>query len=481
MYISKILFTILFILKLISINSLNYISFKLTSYSNDYISSLPLNSFSLTDFLNYTISNKIYTSLKIGTPPQEIKTWIDPDEYSYYLFKDICVLSSKFDENQSTTFKPITVNSRNTFYYQEYTSAFYANETIILNTDINNKNKEISISNFPFMFMTNPLNDSFYSERHNLEEVITNNSCATIGFRPTTNYHDAISKNFLITLKQYNIIDSYVMFFIYDKRGNEDFLIFGRYPEEIFPEKYTTENTKKTYINLYNRFKSHFGLKFDEIISGNNESFYERNVALHYNLGGILGTVEYENYIKENYFQFYFDNKICKIRYLYHYNAYVCNKNNFTKNDLKKFPSLKMKSSGLNETFYLDYDDLFLLKDDFYYFLIVFHETYNDMWEFGKPFLKKYFFAFNFDSKLILYYNEINKDINDFQISNTKYYFIIIILGIIFSIVFFLLGKKIYNRRKKRLNAEELEQNFSYQTYEPPLNDTNKNNVKGNI
>ena len=477
--ISKILFTTLFILKLISIYTLNYISLKLTSYSNDYISSLPQESFSVSDFLNYIISNKIYTSIKIGTPPQEIKTWIDPDEYSYFLFKDICVLSSKFDEKKSSTFKPITVNSRETFFYQEYRNAFYANETIILNTDINNKNKEISVNNFPFMFMTNPLNDSFFGERHNLKEEITNNSCATIGFRSTKNYRDNISKNFLTTLKQYNIIDSYVIFLIYDKERNEDFLILGGYPEEILPNNYSSKNTEKTYITLYNRFKPQFGLKFDEVISGNNESFYERNVAFHYNLGGILGIMEYEEYIKKNYFNFYLDNKICKFRILYKYTTYVCNKNNFTENDLKKFPPLKLKKSEINETFILDYTDLFLLKDDFYYFLIVFHETYKDMWDFGKPFLKKYFFAFNFDSKLIIYYKETNKTVDN---PKTVYYFIIIVLCIILFIVCFLFGRRIYNNRRSGLiRARELEENYGYQGYVPPLNNGNNNNAFGNI
>lgn len=122
------------------------------------------------------------------------------------------------------------------------------------------------------------------------------------------------------------------------------------------------------------------------------------------------------------------------------------------------------------EEFILNYDDLFFTKGNNIYFLIIFHNLYNEIWELGKPFLKKYSFAYNFDSKIIHYYSKkniynenINKNDNNKFENNFSSFPYIIIISFFIGIFFFFAGKIYYNKRKNNLlKAKELEENFSY-------------------
>ena len=99
----------------------------------------------------------------------------------------------------------------------------------------------------------------------------------------------------------------------------------------------------------------------------------------------------------------------------------------------------------------------------------------------GKLFLKKYFFTFNQDMKMIGYYKEeeLNDEKNDnnsifTSVNNTYLIIIMIILIIIFGVVGFFLGKIVYDKvRKKRIN--EVDDNYDYFPQEN-INDNNDNN-----
>ena len=90
------------------------------------------------------------------------------------------------------------------------------------------------------------------------------------------------------------------------------------------------------------------------------------------------------------------------------------------------------------------------------------------MWELGKPFLKKFSFAYNFDSKIILhYYISNNTILKKKELKETKTFFIyIIIVSIFIGVLCFVLGKRYYN--KKKMRAKELENTFN--------NNKNENN-----
>ena len=224
----------------------NYISMKINNLVNEQVNKIDDNLFSVEEFINHKIKNTLYSKISIGEPSQEIIILIDSEEYSYYLFKDICLLDSFFDENKSSTFQ--YNNNGKTFFYNGYGKTIYINETIILKSDIN-ENKEIKLNNFPIMFMKDPKNDDFFNQRKSIKDI-TGKTCMTIGFRHIANFQDKISKNFLTTLKEFDVIDDYILFIEYDKEGNEEYLILGGYPEEIFKEKKKYE-LKKSKSNSY--------------------------------------------------------------------------------------------------------------------------------------------------------------------------------------------------------------------------------------
>ena len=447
----------------------NYISMKIKNLVNEQVNNIDDNLFSVEEFINQKIKNALYSKINIGEPSQEIIILIDSEEYSYYLFKDICLLDSFFDENKSTTFQ--YNNNGKTFFYNGYGKTIYINETIILKNDIN-ENKEIKLNNFPIMFMKDPKNDDFFNQRKSIKDI-TGKTCMTIGFRHIANFQDKISKNFLTTLKEFDVIDDYILFIEYDKEGNEEYLILGGYPEEIFKEKkkYELKNQKATHIKFYNRFKPQWGFKCDKVYSG-KEKIEKEEVAFHHNLGVIYGPYDYRDNIEKVFFNYYFNLNICKKKNDGKFIVYYCDKEKFTIEEMKKFPELKFVKSDLEETFNLTYSDLFYTKGNNVYFLIVFNYLYNEIWELGKPFLNKFSFVYNFDSKMIWYYKNIDENnenrnkIKNFN-KEKKSIFLIIFLSVFLGSICFIFFKILYNKRKKNLiKAKELEQNFSYQSYE---------------
>lgn len=440
---------------------------KLNNYNNELIKKIPDNSFNYEYFINISITNYIYTTIKIGNPSQNVKAWIDSDEYSYFLYKDTCILDSYFNENNSLTFSP---DETKTYYYKGYGEAIYVNETFTLKKSIND-NKELIITKFPILFMKDPKNDKRFNDMHSIDEI-TNKTCATIGFKYMYNYNDDHSKDFIIRLKEKEIIDDYIIFIDYDKKGDEQYLIIGGYPEEVFKNKYNIKDQQTAYISFYYKYINQWGLNFDKIYSRENDKIYQVDAAFHYNLGVIYGVKEYKSYIDNNFFNYYINLNVCeKINYK-DYELFTCDKNKFTVDEMKKFPQLNFLKTRLEEKFVLTYKDLFFIKGNKVYFLIVFHRILDEVWEFGKPFLKKYSFAFNFESKLMWYYKKEDKNSENnnksFSINKSLVFIcVIIILSIVLGILSFLLGRMIYNRKKKKLaKAEELDQDLNYENYE---------------
>ena len=148
-----------------------------------------------------------------------------------------------------------------------------------------------------------------------------------------------------------------------------------------------------------------------------------------------------------------------------------CNKSkNFNINELKKFPTLYFEHKELNYTFELSYKDLFIEKDDKYFFLVGAENNNNQNWFLTCIFLKKYQFAFNPDSKKISFYDkkinieEENKSQKIINNNNQKFLVIalIIISWILFIIIGIILGKFLYKKYDKKKRANELEDNYEY-------------------
>ena len=106
------------------------------------------------------------------------------------------------------------------------------------------------------------------------------------------------------------------------------------------------------------------------------------------------------------------------------------------------------------------------------YFLIYFLKSNNNLWKFGKLFLKKFQFSFNQDSSTIHFYSDYDKILskrkNEYKDnsngSNKKYIKILIvcICIFIFSVVLGIFIGKIIGFKKEKNKADELEENFEY-------------------
>ena len=172
------------------------------------------------------------------------------------------------------------------------------------------------------------------------------------------------------------------------------------------------------------------------------------------------------------------------------------------------FPCLIFYSNNLNYSFELKHEDLFEIKGDRFYFLIVFESDppnkNTQEWVIGEHFIKKHIFSYNIKTKKIWFYNEKNfnqnfKENDDDEDDETKekekekgnvilkkennknlFIVLLIIFAIFFSIFSFYLGIKIKERRKKKANEliDEYEYFSERETKNKSIN--NINNDKSN-
>jgi hypothetical protein len=186
---------------------------------------------------------------------------------------------------------------------------------------------------------------------------------------------------------------------------------------------------------------------------------------------GIIGTEEYKSKIGPDFFRDYIDKNICyEDSSSTHYFIYSCKKNLFNKTDINKFPSLKFYHFQYNYTFTFSGEELFMESNGYYYFMIVFDRYNYRQWTLGKLFLQKYQLIYNPDSKMISFYikkkdgseNGDNEDKSSFGINNKNLIIIIlVIIGIISFFIGLIIGSFVYTKRKK-INANEMKDEYSY-------------------
>jgi hypothetical protein len=278
--------------------------------------------------------------------------------------------------------------------------------------------------------------------------------------------------------------------------------------------KMNTVLSKEGYI--------HWNLLFNKIIMKNRHndyvySFNEKMIQIDFNLGLIIGTYEFQQEIEVLFFNDLIAKNICKktlVEYSYYknntkkYYVYKCDKSfvtgeNFDKekyrpyiNYFELFPDFQFYHINFEHEFYLSNHDLFKLIQGNYYFLIIFDaETQNKVWKIGQIFLRIHQIFFDYDSKVVGYYdkriepikneterkgskNNTSEDKIDSNNNKNYKYIIYIALFVVFcAIVFiaFYLGMKVKESRKKRAN-ELKDDDYDYETY-----DNNKNSINNNI
>ena len=302
--------------------------------------------------------------------------------------------------------------------------------------------------------------------------------------------------NFIYQLKAKNIIDDYYIIYIFDKGKNINGQNLYNF-EELFNSTgkiiigdlinyYQSKNfSKNQLVSIYSSSVDssllNWAIKFDEvyyILENKKETEFYKIFNFDINNFVIEAPRSYQYLIKNKFFNNYLLKGICHIFSDYGFETYYCDKSdNFTISNLKSFPSIFLQSNELQYTFELNYEDLFFEKEGQFWFLITF-STFNEIteWYIGNIFLRKYNLLFNYDSKIISFYNPKlpgnenipnNKNISKFNNITIKIFIaLIIILSIVSIVLGILIGKICYQNKKNKARLNELDDNFDYEIKE---------------
>ena len=404
------------------------------------------------EYVNQRIDNPYKSVIKMGDPSQFIPAFLRTDEYKFYLSNYNC--------------------PQYIFYWRKMSKDFY-----YITPEEYFDNNEINEFHVKDSFFFEEFNSSSYNEIKvfNYSLIIDNNmagpQCFHIGSQVLLK-PDEIGNNLIDVLFKGNYTKS--SFFEYKIINDDEMhLIMGLGLIEENRNKY---RFFEPITISEGEFLHHqkWGLTFENINIKDYNNSYNRilNAEFDISIGCFLGSTDFHEYFKK-YLQ---DNQISvepKIgEEQYYFYFFDRNLNGVEK--LKNF-EISFYNKELNFNFKFNYSDLILEKRDGYYLLIAFERAFRADWKLGYPFLKKYKFIFDIDSKLMGFFcsnqcpnnssdekndnspnseEQNNNKIKESNISNNKLIIIIsiVIISIIILITGIFIGKKLYEVRKRRAN-----------------------------
>ena len=505
-----ILFLIQYVLINHKIYSIIVLPFEITGINHTNIK------YSVNNLIYDLFYRDIYTTLFVGTPPQEMLTLIRPDNQTlFFNSKDCNRKKLSFIKDDSN------IITKKSFNGKESTSFYELEKITTINNDLNTKEKNYIFTDTISFYDSNCINNfnnnlkckteiSVDKFQFMVEYSQTSQLCGRLGM----GYSKFTQLHFISQLKKKKGINNYLMTlqFLEDGKG---YLILGGYPHEYETNsKYDSNNlvtintgSKGNIILPWSLSFIRTYLKTDET----NEILVQKYALCYivFNFGLIKGTEKYKNLILEYFFQDLINKNICKMEQTEKtifdrkassinsdgiFTIFTCNKKLLSNNYIKKFPTFKLKHDNFGYIFELTFEDLFKEINDKYYFLIIFPEEQSLQWIFGIPFLKKYQFIYDYDSYTISYYpnykekklieekennqnspnsqNLQNKNssiiMNHNNSTNINFNYlipIIIILSILLILIGFLIGRKIYEKRKRKAN-ELKDDDYEYFSYD---------------
>lgn len=500
-----------FILILLSIphNSLVVIPFKVST-----IPKIQLNKdYNSTNFLSEYFHRDFYANLFIGIPNKRILTLIDTQNHNLEFVNNFLnkksldeiidpentISKSTYDYSQSLSFQNISK-----FYYSnvELKVATLCSETFLLYEDLSMK-EVVPVENVKFII------DEGSEEKLHIQLGLNKPMTKDFGGPPS----------FIHSLLEVGVIKDQSWTFKFLSENDGLFILGGephmyqdiskdkKYQRQYFFE--TNSLSVKEYHNPWSISAQKVFMKDqngEDIIINENKGCY-----LNYNLGFIIGTKEYREYIKNHFFDELINLKICSYDLVHflgpndmnnRYYAYSCDKTNFKEKYYEVFPNLYFYIFDYNYNFVLTKEDLFIEINDKLYFMIIFEKKSIEHpelinWNLGLPFLKKYEFVHNYEKETVGFYipyeeeekkdsdkQEDKEDKKEKESSenepkeddNKKFIFIIIVVciaSVILIIAVFLITKKMYQSRKERAN--ELNDNdFEYISKNNEFNNNKK-------
>jgi len=429
------------------------------------------------EFMKQLYFKKLITKFEIGTPAKTQTFLLDSDSNYYYLdtltppenSQGQCKLSEfyKFEKNEyydETSSTSYVQDECKTVKhdFNEYDEICYSKEKVAFNINGNSTNLE-----FPIVVIKNH------------DESISGLIGMSINDTMPTNY-----KSFLSELKLKNLINDYFWFFDFDEFSPFEKKIKGKFvigdlPHNIFPEKYDKENYHQT--SAY-RSSSLWTLEMSNayIVNKTEEyHFSNTDVTLFYEFYHAIGTKEFLENIKSKFLQKLIDEKKC-FSGSFSQNIYsdsdllfyYCDKS--VKDILyENIPGINFESKQLKYTFKLTKEELFYIKDDYIYFMVLFTKSYYNNWIIGQMLTSKYHFVFNTDQRQIGFYEQVNivdDSLINVNSSNIWAYLtftalLFIAIGIVIGIV---IGIKYCGKKQRKKRANELLDSNEY-------NDNNNN------
>ena len=416
------------------------------------------------------IIQRLYATLVLGTPKQNVQIPIEFSTNDFYISKSYTVKNDEkcnrfnieyFDEESSTSLQN---NEAEEVYYG-------------VNFFLASKVKDY------FYFDNKKIDLEFYLSDH-LSEIMPGE--LGLQLNPVSDLNtafDTIEKSFLKIIKNSGLTNNYVYTIIFKKtdinnyntKEIDGYLYIGDYLHDINKQY---DYNKLTSINskiFQNEVRTEFLMHKLTIYKNNNpkdiiKEIYlvknSLNVRLDYNFWGIQGSEIIRPYLEASLFTK--ENKCYKdtFRYKETFYFYYCENNPTIIKKIKNdFPIIQFTHQDFNYNFTIKGDDLFIQKGEYVYCLMVFSDYFNKYeWKLGRPFLNKYIFSVDHDAKKILFYS-IQDNISVRGLSKSTSVSLIIFLVIIFLILGFIIARKVY-RVHKRKTTNVLDDDFEYVTPE---------------
>ena len=446
----KTLYLLFFNFYSINVKS-NYVIFDLKTYKNN--SDYP-NEYE--KFFYDTLYNILYTEIPLGPNKEKYIMEIKASNLFFSIYNHNCEIPPVHNSKNYS----YSENFANSKVVYSHFSIFGENNASLLENTIyiqTNKGEKSAIINYIF------------SPRDNHEDIqytiLRPYTCFQLGFEyiPQNSEIDKINDlamNLIMQFKRANITSSYKWFIEYNSKNIEKGnLILGASAYEYNPKKYDEEKEKKVQAKIRQDYILYWELEMNDIYLKNSTNMYRDNYinlylicSLEPSLGVIFAPSGYQNYIKENLFNSPIVQKKCfkSPLILDTYITYYCLKD--IKEVLKKnFDTIIFLHRYLNKSFELNYDDLFVEKGNYIYFLVFFDRFDSEIWKFGKPFLSKYFFSYDLEGRTISFY-----DVNDNKggSNNTLKIILIVVLICIIAVIGFFIGKFIYGNKKRDIGTE---------------------------
>ena len=444
------------------------------------------------DTMQSIVSTKLYSLIDIGTPQKQIEIPLDFKSNDFYI-SDNPIDIFEQDEINKKLYSDIK------FYNSLFSSSKVPLEDIYFDGD-NFNFGEYSLESFYF-------NNKKYEMSFYIPLTLNSPESGGIGLLLISS-SDATpdeKRTFLYILKEKLLINNYFwsIFFNQKEISNEEegFILIGSLPDQVnsdlgyykkdyfsnsILENVNAETSRKIILNKF---------QIDEILvyEGNNKNkiLYDfpvngtdiKYIELNYHSRGVQAPYILLKKYEEVFEEFISKNECFKSEFNYLGKKYFF----YCKNDKEKikqikniFPGFMFLIKHLNKEFYLDADDLFYEKDEYVYCLLYFHynEYIEKNWIMGKPFLKKYQFSFNPESKYIYFYSKKDKEEKKKQISLKLMIYLIFLTIVFVSLAFFLFFKfYLYDKIKKKKRANELDDDYDYIEKKDNENDNKGNEI----